>query len=106
MSLDINRILKNDPRPCRYGAPMGDSDLVDGPLDRLMLQRVRFVDGDYGPDGTYWGGGRGTEPLWCAFNGGDDPGMRVRLYVRAKDRRRAIELLQADYPGIAFLRGS
>lgn len=101
---DINRILKNKPRPCRYGAPMGDCDLVDGPLDRLLLQRVRFVDGDYGPDGTYWGGGRGTEPLWCAFNGGDEPGMRVRLYVRAVSRGAAQAKLRDSYDGITFAR--
>lgn len=108
---DINQILRDAPRSGRYGAPMGASDVypVNEPWPRLLLQRVRFIDGDYAADGTYWGGGRGTEPLWCAFNGaGGDylPGMGVRLYVRGYHRDRAAERLAVSYPDIVFVRGN
>lgn len=41
---------------------MGDSnrderDQFPRGVSRIYCQRVRFVDGDYGADGTYWGGG-------------------------------------------------
>ena len=82
--LDINAILRADPRSAKHGAPMGDSDTV-GDLARLHLQRLRFVGGDYGADGTYWGSGTGTNPVWCAFN---EEGT-TRIYVRAADRDAA-----------------
>lgn len=66
---NINRLLRDRPRPCHYGAPMGAVNHHGAPPDaRLYCQRVRFVDGDYGPDGTYWGGGRGTLPLYAVFS--------------------------------------
>jgi hypothetical protein len=71
----------------------------------LHLQRVAMVDGDYGPDGTYWGGGRGTLPLWCAFNGRTpthQPAHGSRLYVRAINRVEARLALQAGNAGITF----
>lgn len=102
---DINAILRADPRSGKYGAPMGCSNWDDstGPL---YLQRVRFVDGDYGADGTYWGGGRGSEPLWCAFNGDDaehKAGHGTRIYVRAKSRAEAMALILEDHD-VSFRR--
>jgi len=89
----INKILRSDPRPCRYGAPMGDRGFDDRAEDESKVnpQRVRFIDGDYGPDGTYWGGG-GT-PLWCAFNKENT----LRRYVRARARGEAIDKLRKEY---------
>lgn len=106
MTPDINAILRKDPRSCRYGAPLGDrsrlnSDTVPLPL---YLQRVHFVDGDYGPDGTYWGGG--GEPLWCAFNGERDEqyaaAFGTRIYVRARNRREALHRVLAEFPDVTF----
>lgn len=58
-SVNINAILAapEHSRSSPRGAPMGASDYMDAPESKLHLQRIRFVDGDYGPDGTYWGGG-------------------------------------------------
>lgn len=103
---NINQILRANPRSCKYGAPMGAINRNDSDSP-LYLQRVHFVDGDYGADGTYWGGGRGTEPLWCAFNGEDDkfaPAMGTRIYVRAKNRREAALRVLADYD-VEFIKG-
>ena len=109
---DINRILRDNPRPCKYGAPMGAMDRVEE-LEKLHLQRIKFVDGDYAADGTYWGAIKG-EHLWCAFNG-DKPipnwpwptgaAMHTRIYVRAKTRKLAMALLRDEHDGITFKKG-
>ena len=92
---DINKILKEDPREMAYGAPMGDSGWDDREDDEkpVYLQRLRLVDGDYGADGTYWGGGHGSEAMWCAFN----VEGTLRRYVRADTRQHAIEAMHAHY---------
>lgn len=100
----INAILRADPRPGRYGSPMGAMDRVGPGLafdHRLYLQRVRFVDGDYSADGTYWGGGVGNDNLWCAFTA---CGKTVRVFVRAYDRKTAKADVLAKHPFLVFLR--
>lgn len=99
---DINQILRKDQRYTNRGAPLGDHNfhMSDSPL---FLQRVRFIDHDYAPDGTYWGN-NGT-PLWCAFNGDDDEyaaGHGSRIYVRAKTREEAKAAVQRAYPEATF----
>ena len=96
--VDINAILAAARRPARYGAPMGARSYCDGGPDRLYLQRVRFSDGCYAPDGTYWGA---PADLWCAFSYPDDV---TRLYVRAPTRAAALEQLRADYADLQFHR--
>lgn len=79
--LDINKLLRARPVPCRYGAPMGARNRRDAPPGaRLYAQRVRFVDGDYAPDGTYWGGGPGTVPLYAVFSAD----LETLCYYRAQ----------------------
>ena len=83
---DINRLLRARPRPCRYGAPLGASNYDDAPPDaRRYCQRVRFVDGDYGPDSTYWGSGGG--PLYAVFTAD----LETLCYYRAPTRAAALE---------------
>lgn len=83
---DINKLLRANPRPCTYGAPMGARNRYDAaPGSRLYCQRVRFVDGDYAPDGTYWGGGSGTAPLYAVFSAD----LETLAYYRAWDYMRA-----------------
>ena len=51
----------------KRGAALGRRDVLDAPTDqpiRLTLRPIRFVDGDYDVNGTYWGGGRDAVPLW------------------------------------------
>lgn len=97
---NINQILRIDRRSCARGAPMGDSDWLcsAGPL---LCQRIRFIDGDYAADGTYWGGGHQSLPLWCAFDP-LDPELGTRLYIRALNRREAVAELSAKYPLLTF----
>ena len=100
---NINAILRAHPRSSKYGAPMGERNTADS-VTPLHLQRIHFVDGDYAPDGTYWGGGGGA--LWCAFNGTDcpeyAPAMGTRIYVRARSRGAAMAAILEEYPGVTF----
>ena len=85
---NINRLLRARPRPCRYGAPLGASNYDDAPPDaRRYCQRVRFVGGDYGPDGTYWGGGIGADALWAVFTAD----LETLCYYRAWSRAEALQ---------------
>ncbi len=114
MKTDINKILR-EPEYQRYsqrGAPMGDKNIyaTDHPNYNppLRCQRVILVDGDYGPDGTYWG--CTGEHIYCAFNDGRDgdrfaPAMGVRIYVRAFIHTDAKKIVQDLCPEVTFLRG-
>lgn len=97
MTPNINQILRANPRNSTYGCPMGAANFTDATTP-LYLQRVRFSDGCYAPDHTYWGS---PADLWCAFNGDDDPeygaGHGTRIYVRAKDRESAKQAVLEDY---------
>lgn len=80
--ININALLKARPRSCTYGAPLGARNRRDAaPGTRLYCQRVRFVDGDYAPDGTYWGGGAGTLPLFAVFSAD----LETLCFYRARD---------------------
>lgn len=102
---NINRILAKNERSCRYGAPMGDKNIYDGSI-YLHLQRVDLVDGDYGPDGTYWGASK-TGHIYCAFNADNAEhaaGHGTRIYVRASFRDEAKLLIMKDYVNVRFKR--
>lgn len=101
---NINTILRKNKRTCAFGAPLGAKNFRDTESP-LLLQRVQMVDGDYAPDGTYWGGGFLTKPLWCAFNAEDDQysaGHGARIYVRAFTREQAIAEVRQEFPEVTF----
>lgn len=102
--MNINQWLKNHPVSCKYGAPLGDRGERGDPdyPYKFYLQRIRMVDGDYDPAGTYWGGGRGTAPLW-GFMGEDDQ-LLVRGFVRATNRVSAKARVSERYPNARFFR--
>ena len=90
---DINRILAKPEYnvSSSFGAPMGRRNQCDGAAEMLHLQRIRFVDGDYDAGGAYWGGGIGTDPLWCAFSPDDTNNEEpIMIFVRAKTQADAI----------------
>ncbi len=81
-----------------YGAPMGrHSDPIADLTGRVRVMRVPLVDGDYDPGGAYWGGGRGTLLLFCAWDGEGHV-----HYLRASDRVRALCALSEKNPAICF----
>ena len=90
-----------DDAPGTYGAPMGRAEYgtVENCEDRsIELFRVRLL-GDYDDGGAYWGGGRGTLPLYCARSRDGS----YRQFVRAISRSRAAEDL--EIPNKKLLRG-
>lgn len=97
---NINTHLKAHPRNSRYGAPMGSGSYLDAPEVPLYVQRVNFIDGDYAPDGTYWGGGRGSEPLYCGWS----PEAENMVYVRAVNRADALRGIAEEFPEATFLK--
>lgn len=110
--VNINKILRANPRSGNYGAPIGAVDMA--PRDvynpQLRCQRVYLVDGDYGPDGTYWGASSKAGHVYCAFNDGRDndpyqPAMGVRVYVRAHTYEQAKREVLKKYPNARFVRG-
>lgn len=108
--IDINSILlrEGNERMARMrargeqsrGAAMGARDVQESEQP-LYVQRVRMVDGDYAPDGTYWGGGRGTAPLWCGFSADGE----TRIYVRASNRECACAILSDDWDATFHRKG-
>lgn len=74
---------------------MGDMDRFDNENEPLYVQQVTMIDGDYGSDGTYWGG-YPSVPLYCAFS------AMNRIYVRAVNRKQAIAIVQETYPDAQF----
>ena len=84
----------------KYGAPMGrHSDDPNALNGNCWLREVPFVDGDYDQGGAYWGGGRGTLSLFCAWMY-DANGDMLVSYTRAYDRERA----KAQFPNARFYR--
>ncbi len=105
MTPSINTLLKKDPVSCSRGAPLGAVNFneSDGPLHLQMV----YLDEDYAPDGTYWGGGFKTPHLYCAFNAEDDKfaaAQGTRIYVRAWTRDEAKAEVLSQYPDVTFLR--
>lgn len=81
----VNLYLKQNPRSCRYGAPMGRTNHDSAsPGLRRYCQRIRFVDGDYSADGTYWGAAGG--PLYAVFS----IDMATLCFYRATSRADAL----------------
>lgn len=70
------------------GAPLGQHNIIDVEAlkaARLRCFKVPVVDGDYAPNGVYWGFGRDAERLWFIGN------ELVNIFVRARDRAQAKE---------------
>lgn len=79
----------------RFGAPMGrrSTPLEELAGQKVHLERVPFVDGDYDQGGAYWGGPP-SEPLYCAWN------EHGAAYCRARSRDEA----KQQFPGVRFYR--
>lgn len=99
MPFDINRALAGDKAYSARGAQMGRRNYVGDENPPVYLQRVTFVDGDYDRGGAYWGG-YPSPPLWCAM----DADGQTRIFVRAKTRDEAKQLMLDDYPELTFKR--
>jgi hypothetical protein len=104
---DINEILARSENSgaTKYGADMGRRNQCDGQGEKLHLQRLRWVDGDYDTGGAYWGDSRDGTSIYCAFSPDDtqnDP--PIRIFVRAKNRDEAASkvLEEVNEGGFSF----
>lgn len=100
MTTNINKILAKEYRHRPSGTPMGCKDVVED-VSRLLVQRVQMVDGDYAPDGTYWGNSPKHGYIYCAF---DESGYGTRIWVRAHSRAEAVRKVVETYPEARFIR--
>lgn len=100
--MNINQWLRDNPRSCRYGAPMGMSPERGDPdrAYKFHLQRLRMVDGAYTLDGTYWGG---PADLWCARCIDEEDG-EVFMFVRAGSRDKAKAGILDEYTNARFFK--
>ena len=83
--------------PMKYGAAMGrrsyhapDPKSWEG---KLYVSRVQ-LNGDYDVNGTYFGGGEGTLPLYWVRDADSD----IDYVIRAHDRRWAVGHVMRHYP--------
>lgn len=78
----------------KYGARMGRRSDISAALNGrcVHVDRVKFVDGDYDKGGAYWGGGRDSDPVFCAYS--DDEYERVVYYFRTSDLRKARRIIK------------
>ena len=87
--MNINEILAlpHNKGYSNRGANMGRMSQTEGTPERLHLQKMRFVDGDYDTGGAYWGGG---VKMWCAFSPQNTQNeFPIQVFVRAKCRGEA-----------------
>ena len=86
-------------RDCKFGAPMGRANEL--PTDtnspsKLQMEKLKWVDGDYTKDGTYWG--HGDNNIYCAFGGEES----VKIFVRAMNRQDAKDKVRGILPNVKF----
>lgn len=94
MTPNINKLLRDRPRNCKYGAPLGARNFYDAAPDaQLYCQRVRFIDGGYAPDGTYWGM---PANLWCVFSAD----LATCVYIRAASRADALKTFAEEFANL------
>ncbi len=89
------------------GASMGRSNQRDGEPEKLCLEQLLMVDGDYDVGGAYWGGGCGSDPMWCGFSPyGSKNDPPIMIFVRGATRRAAKKAVLAEVKeeGFSFFK--
>lgn len=104
--MDINTILARPENNATsvYGAAMGRKNQTEGKPERLHLQQLKMVDGDYDTGGAYFGGWtKESGGMYCAFSHKNTTNDRmIRVFVRAKNRNEAKQLVIEALPGTGW----
>jgi len=87
-------------RGAQMGRPNSLPDDKEAPI-KLRMEALKFIDGDYDHGGAYWGYTAGTA-IYCAW--GEDEKNQVRIFVRAKNRNEAKEMVKEILPAAEFWR--
>lgn len=108
MTQTMNQWLKDNPRNCARGAPMGRSPEPLLPGAKVRIERLQWVDGDYTLDGTYWGRDiAGKEYIYAIWSPeGHNPDQKWKrhyTFMRAKSRDEAVAYAVKE--GYVPLRG-
>ena len=69
---------------CRYGAPMGRSEILNNFSGKARCFKVNLDSGGYDDGGCYWGYGPYPTRLYCSTNG-----KGFRMFCRASNRKDA-----------------
>ena len=94
-------------RSCKFGAPMGQSNQLPNDCNapiKLQMEKLKWIDGDYICDGTYFGGGN-EDNIYCAFGEESKSGYhfnQVKIFVRAFTRNEAKEEIRNLVPNARF----
>lgn len=93
---------------CKYGAPMGRSEILNDFSGKVRCFRVRFVDGDYDDGGAYWGRGNRYIALYCATKqkGTVTNGDGLLMFTRAFNRMDAKAQFQGKASAICGKNGN
>jgi hypothetical protein len=88
------------------GSYMGRTDDVpeegkEWPKLRLFKMQMSPC-GAYDSGGTYWGAGNNF--IGYMYRACDSKGQVVNLFIRARERQSAKDMLQARYPQATFIR--
>jgi len=80
---------------CKYGAPMGRTEVLNDFSGKIRCFKVKFVDGDYDDGGCYFGG-YPSPPLYCATNqkGTVSNDNDLLMFTRAYNRKEAKAIFQ------------
>ena len=86
---------------CKYGAPMGRTEVLNDFSGKIRCFKVKFVDGDYDDGSTYWGG-YPSPTLYCATKqkGTVTDGGGLLMFTRASNRLSAKAQFQNRACGI------
>ena len=88
----------------QWGADMGRRNSIPADIEtagKLYLEKLKWIDRDYDSGGCYWGGGMGDNVYRAQ---GETATEQIEIFVRAKSRAAAKELVWDFVPTVKFHR--
>ena len=88
------------------GAAMGRRNAIpdSSAAPKLHLYALKWTDGDYDEGGAYWGNPRNGERIYRAEGDAEGCDESFDIYIRAKNRNSAKELIRSTVPAARFYR--
>jgi hypothetical protein len=89
---------------CKYGSPFGRLNSIPDDINtagKLYLEKLKWVNGCYTPDGTYWGGGN-SDYIYRAS--GESETEQIEIFVRGITRQQAKNRVKEKFPQAKFFR--
>lgn len=89
---------------CQFGAPLGRCNVIPDDIKtagKLYLEKLKWTNGDYTTDGTYWGS-NGGDNIFRAY--GESETEQIEIFVRANSRDNAKMEVKAVFPEAKFFQ--